>query len=303
MGTALNVNVSGTWKTVVEPYINVNGTWKTVHNVWVKKAGTWELAHRTPHTRYSVGTTVYSNRNDEVNDYTVPSGVRYLGVNMYAGGGGGGAGADTGGAGYWSGHYGCSGGSANIGGGFHNHSAGGGTGGKGGKINIIFEVRPGDRFHWSFGSKGTGGQTVSRLELPSGAAGGLSIVSAGTSATGSSGAAGANIHFSDTGPQVCFTRFTAFAYGGSPGTGGKVNVDSNCTTAGTTWGYTVSETDGSTGADGSQSVSVTTGDMEVQTLTTGGGRDGGLGGGSTAYPGAIGHSSTQSALVTIQPYS
>jgi len=41
MGKSINVNVSGTWRTVNKPYVNVGGTWRNVQGVWVNVGGTW----------------------------------------------------------------------------------------------------------------------------------------------------------------------------------------------------------------------------------------------------------------------
>lgn len=38
----INVNVSGTWKTVKYCYVNVSGTWKTVGQIQVNVSGTWK---------------------------------------------------------------------------------------------------------------------------------------------------------------------------------------------------------------------------------------------------------------------
>ena len=238
--------------------------------------------------------------------------MRYLRIYAKAQGGGGGAGAGTGGAGYWSGHYGCSG-TTNVGGGFHNHVAGGGTGGAGGMIDVKIEVAPGDTFSWSI-LKVTGNSTVSssRLELPTNTAGG-SIVGAGTSATGASGPnGGGKVTFSGvTTPGVyehgAGATGSAVASPGNGGTGGKVQVSSNCTSGGgEPWGYEVAETNGSNGNNGGNDVG---GQWIVISNSSGTGFSG-RPGASDSYPESNGNApiytandGSTSPFLTIQEYS
>ena len=264
MSYALKFKKDGSWTAVKKPWIKHEDAWRDVHHVWIKHGGTWRKIHRTAISEYSVvnSTTIYATTSDQSGTYTVPAGVRYLRIHSKAQGGGGGAGAGTGGAGIWDGHYGCSGGSTNVGGGFHNHVAGGGTGGAGGMIDVKIEVAPGDTFSWEILQVQTSSVSSSRLELPANTAGG-SIVGAGASATGATGVnGGGKITFSGvTTPGVyehgAGATGSAIAYPGLGGTGGKVQVSSNCTSgsgSGEPWGYEVAETNGSNGNNGSADV-------------------------------------------------
>ena len=288
MSYALRFKKDGTWTPVKKPWIKHEDAWRDVHYVWIKHGGTWRKIHRTAISEYSVinTTTYFATTSTRSGTYVVPTGVRYLRIHGKAQGGGGGAGAGTGGKGIWSGHYGCSGGSTNVGGGFHNHVAGGGSGGAGGMIDLQIEVAPGNTFSWEITAVHTTVPSSSRLELPANTAGG-SIVGAGTHATGGSGVnGGGKITISGVTTPGEYEHGSgatgsAIAYPGNGGTGGKVQVSSNCTSGGgEPWGYEVAETNGSNGSAGSNSVS---GNWIVINNTSGTGFSG-ASGAADSYP-------------------
>ena len=264
---SLQFKKDGSWTTVKKPWIKHLDVWRDVHHVWIKHGGTWRKVHKTPISEYSVVNTVtyYGNTSsNESGTYTVPAGVRYLKFTASAQGGGSGGAAGTGGWGA-PGHYGCSGGTTNQAGGYHNHAAGSGSGGDGAYINVTIEVAPGDTFNWSI-TKVASNSTVknsARMELNVNTAQGA-IRGVGTSATGATGVDGGgvvNVNGVTTPGEAVYGADASggfFAYDGKGGLGGKVQVTSNCTSGsgtGEPFGYEVSETTGANGADGYAQVS------------------------------------------------
>jgi hypothetical protein len=306
------VKHTGTWRDIQKVALKHDGVWKTVHYIWAKHGGQWRKVHRTVIGKYAVIRSLEYNGNTSATNsgtYTVPDKVRYIRVRAKAQGGGGGAAAGTGGAGHWDGHYGCSGGSTNQAGGFHNHVAGGGNGGAGGYLDFKIEVSPNDTFSWSITKSNIAHIPSARLELPTNTAGG-SIVGAGSHATGASGLdGGGQVTFSGTTASGTY-HFgpgdgggTAIAYPGAGGGGGKVQVSSNCTSGGGSgepWGYEVAETNGSNGSNGNVSFA-NTWIVEDNSNVAGGGHSGGTGA-ADSYPEGNGDSATDIAWLKIAEY-
>jgi len=147
---AIKIKDGGTWRTLKVPYVKDGGTWRKCHLVYVKDGGSWREAHRT-----LISSLTQSGPYTQSNggSYTVPAGVRYLKF-IIIGASGGGAGAvaakyDD----YW-----CNSSSnwyrqGNV----SNTGRAGGDGGTGEKIDVTFEVVPGEVYSFTVGTAGSGG--------------------------------------------------------------------------------------------------------------------------------------------------
>ena len=299
----MSIRDDGSWKTVKHPWIydptiaphqqTAPAGWKKVHKVWVRDGGAWKVGHITRHTNY---TTLATNTYTSNGSITISNGVRWLQVTItgHGGAGGGAAGATP--------HYGCVDYTPSVPAwqpsGYHWHSSQGGTGGIGGKVNAIFEVREGGSYSWAVPGIPTGGNARNETMSNSGTAS-HSATDEWTADTGGT----ANITFS-TGDPNGSTNITMSATGGSGGAGGRIYVDRKCFNFGGTLGYTLSNYFGSTGANNSGSVTAHTGSLYGSYVQSGTGKAGGAGGtsGSSSTPGLQGSSPSESGFVEIIQY-
>ena len=299
------VKDDGSWKTVKAPWVKdptiaahqtgtpANDGWRKVHKVWVKNSGTWKVGHITRIANY---TTLATNTYTSNGSITINAGVRWIQVTItgHGGAGGGAAGALP--------HYECVDYSPSVPqwqpSGYHWHSSQGGTGGTGGKVNAIFEVREGGSYSWAVPGIPTGGNARNETMSNSGTAS-HSATDEWTADTGGT----ANITFS-TGDPNGSTNITMSATGGSGGAGGRIYVDRKCFNFGGTLGYTLSNYFGSTGANNSGSVTAHTGSLYGSYVQSGTGKAGGAGGtsGSSSTPGLQGSSPSESGFVEIIQY-
>tara|TARA_R110002020_G_scaffold26817_6_gene86707 strand:+ start:4965 stop:5843 length:879 start_codon:yes stop_codon:yes gene_type:complete len=286
MTAVLKVNDSGTWRTVVEPYVNVDGTWKTVHNISIKHGGTWRLAHKTAFGRYSLITdeSLLNMTNESAGgsvsgSYTVATGVRYLKVSITGGGGQGGGSVQANGTLTGGKHWRCPIGSTNG-----TEEAYGGQGGHAGHLNITFEVIPGETYTWSGGVGGyQGGGNSGPLTLP--ATGTISPVS--TTKSGGTGQSGSALSFTGS-------SGTLSAGGGLGGSPGVVTVNANCTNALLGHGYNVTATSPSQTAQDANSISATN---LIATTTNGvASSGGGAGSGNVGVSPAAGYSGSNGTV-------
>jgi hypothetical protein len=284
MGTSLSVKDSGSWRTIVEPYVNVDGTWKTVHKVWIKSGGSWRLAHKTALSRYTVAT---SGINESASgSTTIAEGVRYLKVTINGSGGGGGGGMSTSGSYSGGQHLSCplptpvDNPTYPLAG--YDYTAGG-AGGAGGFVQAIMNVSEGETYSWTFNSiatTGGSGGAASSLYLAGSASTGVGTTGSATSGGGLSGS------ISFTGPDST----SLIAYSGNGGVASILTVSAICagyigfyTTQGGgnfpdtyVFGQTVSASGASAGGNGTASASGSR--LESgSTTTTGGGSAGGAG--------------------------
>ena len=298
----MSIRDDGSWKTVKHPWIydptiaphqqTAPAGWKKVHKVWVRDGGAWKVGHITRHTNY---TTLATNTYTSNGSITISNGVRWLQVTItgHGGAGGGAAGATP--------HYGCVDYTPSVPAwqpsGYHWHSSQGGTGGIGGKVNAIFEVREGGTYSWTVPGIPTGGNAHNQTPSSTSAS-----YAAGNSWIAETGGT-ANITFS-TGDPNGSTNITMSATGGSGGAGGRIYVDRKCFNFGGTLGYTLSNYFGSTGTNNSGSVTAHTGSLYGSYVQSGTGKAGGAGGtsGSSSTPGLQGSSPSESGFVEIIQY-
>ena len=298
----MSIRDDGSWKTVKHPWIydptiaphqqTAPAGWKKVHKVWVRDGRAWKVGHITRHTNY---TTLATNTYTSNGSITISNGVRWLQVTItgHGGAGGGAAGATP--------HYGCVDYTPSVPAwqpsGYHWHSSQGGTGGIGGKVNAIFEVREGGTYSWTVPGIPTGGNAHNQTPSSTSAS-----YAAGNSWIAETGGT-ANITFS-TGDPNGSTNITMSATGGSGGVGGKIEVDRACFNFGGTYGYNFSNIFGSTGANNSGSVTAHTGTLYGSYVQSGTGKAGGAGGtsGSSSTPGLQGSSPSESGFVEIIQY-
>lgn len=277
----LESSVRSGWATLDVPYINVDGAWKVIHNVWIKNGGTWKLAHKTAKTQpvyiLQTGTTYTGNFY-----YTVPAdGTRYLEITMYGNNGGGGGGNSTNGP-----HWACP---VDIPGmNFSAEIATGGAGGTGGWSNFVLEVKPGEVYYGYFAGQGLSVEPLTQ-DL-----GSSTNIPAGTTFTGRTGGGGSIVELTD----YPYADTAVRVGGGAGGGGGVLTITTNCI-SGSTRGYTVSATTGSTGANGAWSV--INGSRIWQTISTGAGSGSGGTGGSTGTSGN-GFTGTTMPYIKIIPF-
>ena len=287
----MSIRDDGSWKTVKHPWIRDDDSWKKVHKVWVRDGGAWKVGHITRHTNY---TTLATDTYESSGSITISAGVRWLQVTItgHGGGGGGAAGATP--------HYACSS-STMVSDPYHWHSAAGGDGGDGGKVNAIFEVREGGEYSWVNLGIPDGGLANNRTFNNQSFQGDLSLT-AGSYFLGGSGDKH-NIIFSTDNPNGS-TDISMTGEGGAGGAGGKITADATCTNSGGTYGYTLSNTFGADGSNGSGSVNVTTGTLYGSYIQSGTGKSGATGGqsGNSTVPALSGNSPAQSGFIEIIQY-
>jgi len=271
----LKVNDSGTWRTVVEPYVNVDGTWKTVHNISIKHGDTWRLAHKTAFGRYIESSD--SGALTSGGSITIASSVRYIKVRLSGSGGGAGGGRKT--TGSWGdSHLACPYSLGN----FSSETTAGGSGGAGALLEVVLEVTPGETYTYTYNGPGIGATLAGSFHLAHNQVYTVGYSGSGNS-TGPNGAGG-QVRFE--GPNST----SLISNGGNAGSEGQLSVSAVCHGAGFQ-AQSVSVTNGAAGAAGT---TVIQSDNLVQTNsnTAGGGGAGGTGGQNAAGNGGSGGSIT-----------
>ena len=281
----MSIRDDGSWKTVKHPWIRDDDSWKKVHKVWVRDGGAWKVGHITRKENY---TTLATDTYESSGSITISAGVRWLQVTItgHGGGGGGAAGATP--------HYACAS-STMVSDPYHWHSAAGGDGGDGGKVNAIFEVREGGEYSWTNAGLSVGGN-ASTFNL-----GSTSNWDTAVNAELQAGQGGSNdITFSTDNPNGS-TNITMTAEGGAGGMGGKLEVDARCSSLAGYVGYTLSGTYYTNPASGSGTVTAHTGSLYGSYVQSGTGKAGGAGGVSAQTPNN-GSSPSESGFVEIIQY-
>ena len=329
------------WHTIEEPYIYDGGEWKSVHNVWLRDAGAWKNSHKTAPARYDgfSGTSseyqlwISSSATWDANQqmyltpvYTVPAGVHYIDVTMRGAGGGGAGNKSTSGDSSSGRHYSCAWTGTGVNAGAHynpqyasvgytnwiTNEAAGGNGGYGGYWDGIIEVQEGDQFQgeWISPNTNTGGANGDKYYLPydyqsSSSGQGSNSPSAGEYLQATSGLSAGDIKFRTVSPT---SDLHLKVSAGAGGVGGKCTVAARCNN---TWfyglglythGYTVTNTAGADGANGSATVISSSGNSVItqriaETTSTGASN---TGRGLNAYTYDITDSGTQGSTGSIQ---
>jgi hypothetical protein len=148
MGKSLSVLDNGSWSTVKVPHVFADGVWEKAFKVHIYNGSAWKESHKTAHTEYSLEDVASVTDIQADDNWTVPTGVRYIRVRIWGHSG-------SGGGGYTTEKYYQTGQTQYPNAPVFQTYAAGGHGGAGGYVEAVLETEPGVTFSWTGFSSST----------------------------------------------------------------------------------------------------------------------------------------------------